>query len=129
IVNGTSYAVPFAAGVAAMALAKNPNLKQQPGRLKSAVVNTATADLQGGVHVTDAGAGKLNAADAVNVAHTLEPAAISLGPVPAVLPVNRPLTLTNVGSSTATFSITVRPLTSDSNARVTVSQSRVALPS
>src|SRR5450759_158304 len=29
-VNGTSYAVPFAAGVAAMALAKNPNLKQ-PG--------------------------------------------------------------------------------------------------
>ena len=126
-VSGTSYAVPFAAGVAAMALATNPNLKQHPGRLKSAVVNTATADLQGGVHVTDAGAGKLNAADAVNVAATLEPAAISFGPVPAVLPVNRPLTLTNVGSSTATFSITVRPLTSDSNARVTVSQSSITL--
>src|ERR1019366_8855702 len=108
-VNGASYAVPFAAGVAAMALANNPNLKQQPGRLKSAVVNTATPDVQGGVHVTDAGAGKLNAADAVNVAATLEPAAISFGPV-ATLPVNRTLTLTNVGSSTATFSITVRQL-------------------
>jgi minor extracellular serine protease Vpr len=127
-VNGTSYAVPFAAGVAAMALAQNPNLRQQPGRLKSAVVNTATADLQGSVHVTDAGAGKLNAVDAVNVAATLEPAAISFGPVPAVLPVNRTLTLTNVSSAAATFSLAVRPLSSDSRARVTVSPSSVNLP-
>jgi uncharacterized protein (TIGR03437 family) len=127
-VNGTSYAVPFAAGVAAMALAKNPNLQQQPGRLKSAVVNTATADLAGSVHVTDAGAGKLNAADAVNVAATLEPAAISFGPVPAVLPVNRTLTLTNVSSTAAAFSIAVRQLSTDSKAQVTVSQSSVNLP-
>ena len=72
-VNGTSYAVPFVAGVAAMALAKNPNLKQQDSsaRLKSVVVNTASTDLQGDIHVTDAGAGKLNAADAVNAAVTL----------------------------------------------------------
>jgi len=124
-VSGTSYAVPFAAGVAAMALAKNPNLKQQPGRLKSAVVNTATADLQGGVHVTDAGAGKLNAADAVNVAATLEPAAISFGPVATAQPVK--LRVTNVSGAAATFSLTVRPLSSDSKAHVTVSQSSVTL--
>jgi uncharacterized protein (TIGR03437 family) len=124
-VNGTSYAVPFAAGVAAMALAGNPNLKQHPGRLKSAVVNTATPDLQGGVHVTDAGAGKLNAADAVNVAATLEPAAISFGPFATAQPVK--LTITNVSGAPATFSIAVRPLTSDSDARVTVSQSSVTL--
>jgi len=126
-VNGTSYAVPFVAGVAAMAKAKNSNLNT-PGRLKSAVVNTATADLQGGTHVTDAGAGKLNAADAVNVAATLEPAAISFGPVPAVLPANRTLTLTNVGSAAATFSITVRQLTSDSSARMVVSPGSLNLP-
>ena len=124
-VNGTSYAVPFAAGVAAMALARNPNLKQHPGRLKSAIVNTATPDLQGGVHVTDAGAGKLNAADAVNVTATLEPAAISFGPFATAQPVK--LTITNVSSAPATFSITVRPLTSDSNAHVTVSQTSVTL--
>src|ERR1035437_7205925 len=59
-VNGTSYAVPFVAGVAAMAKAQNPSLNT-PGRLKSAVVNTATADLLGGVHVTDAGAGRIQA--------------------------------------------------------------------
>jgi len=127
-VNGTSYAVPFVAGVAAMAKARNSSLNT-PGRLKSAVVNTAsTTDLLGGIHVTDAGAGKLNAADAVNVAATLGPAAISFGPVPTVLPVNRTLTLTNVSSAAATFSITVRQLTNDSNARVTVSQSSVNVP-
>jgi len=116
-VNGTSYAVPFAAGVAAMALAGNPNLKTAPRPPEIAVVNTATADLQGGVHVTDAGAGKLNAADAVNVAATLEPAAISFGPSPR--PSRSKLTITNVSGAPATFSIAVRPLTSDSNARVT----------
>jgi uncharacterized protein (TIGR03437 family) len=125
-VNGTSYAVPFVAGVAAMSKAKNANLNT-PARLKSAVVNTATADLQGAIHVTDAGAGKLNAADAVKVAATLDPAAISFGPV-ATLPINRTLTLTNVSSAAATFSITVRQLTGDSNAHVTVSSNSVTVP-
>jgi minor extracellular serine protease Vpr len=125
-VNGTSFAVPFVAGVAAMAKARNSNLNT-PGRLKSAVVNTATADLQGDIHVTDVGAGKLNAADAVNVAATLEPAAISFGPILA-LPINRTLTLTNVSSAAAVFAITVRQLTADSNARVTLSQSSASVP-
>jgi uncharacterized protein (TIGR03437 family) len=62
------------------------------------------------------------------VAATLEPAAISFGPVPTVMPVNRTLTLTNVSAAAATFSITVRQLTNDSNARVTVSQSSVNVP-
>jgi uncharacterized protein (TIGR03437 family) len=126
-VNGTSYAVPFVAGVAAMAKAKNSNLNS-PARLKSAVVNTAsTTDLQGDSHVTDVGAGKLNAADAINVAATLDPAAISFGPIITV-PVNRTLTVTNVSSASATFTITVRQLTSDSNARVTVTPSSVTVP-
>ncbi len=126
-VSGTSFAVPFVAGVAALAKAANPNLNT-PGRLKSAVVNTATADLAGTVHVTDAGAGKLNAADAVKVAATLEPAAISFGPVTA-LPSVRNLVVTNVSGAAATFSIAVRQLTSDSSARVTVSTQSFSLQS
>ena len=123
--NGSSYAVAFAAGVAAMAKARIPNLNT-PGRLKSAVVNTATADLLGGAHVLDAGAGKLNAADAVAVAATLEPAAIGFGPV-ATLPISRNIVITNVSASAATFTLTVRQITSDNSARVTVSPSSVTL--
>jgi minor extracellular serine protease Vpr len=124
-VSGTSFAVPFVAGVAAMAKAKNPNLNT-PGRLKSAVVNTATADLQGTVHVTDAGAGKLYAVDAVAVAATLEPAAISFGPVSA-LPINRTLTLTNVSAASVTFNLAVRTIFDSTTAHVTLSDTVVAL--
>jgi uncharacterized protein (TIGR03437 family) len=81
----------------------------------------------GGVHVTDVGAGKLNAGDAVAVAATLEPAAISFGPVPAALPVTRNLTITNVSGSAVTLNLAVRQLTSDSKANVSVSSSRVQL--
>ncbi|MEO8371793.1 MAG: S8 family serine peptidase [Candidatus Solibacter sp.] len=126
-VNGTSYSVAMAAGVAAMAKARIPNLNT-PGRLKSAVVNTATSDLLGGVRVTDAGAGKLNAADAVNVSVTLEPAAISFGPV-TTLPVNRNLTITNVSASPATLFLTVRATTIDAAAHVALSQNSVNLSS
>ena len=124
-VNGTSYAVPFVAGVAAMAKAKNPNLNT-PGRLKSAVVNTATADLQGTAHVTDAGAGKVNAAGAVAVAATLEPAAISFGPVNA-LPIDRTLTLTNVGTASANFTLAVRTIFDSTTAHVSLSDTTVPL--
>ena len=126
-VSGTSYAVGFVAGAAAVAKGKNPNLNTA-GRLKSAVVNTATSDVQGGVHVTDVGAGKLSAGDAVAVAATLEPAAISFGPIGAgSLPITRNLTITNVSGAAATFTVAVRQLTSDGNAHVAVSSSSVQL--
>jgi uncharacterized protein (TIGR03437 family) len=128
-VTGTSYAVGFVAGAAALAKQKNPNLSTA-GRLKSAVVNTATSDVQGGVHVTDVGAGKLNVADAVAVASTLEPAAISFGPIgPGSLPISRSLTITNVSNASATFNIAVRQITSDGNARVAPSVFTVQLTS
>jgi len=124
-VSGTSYAVPFAAGVAAMVKAKNP--KWTPGQLKSAVVNTATmTDLQGTVHVTDAGAGKINAAGAVSVAATLEPAAISFG-APTSLPVSRSLTLTNVSNANVNFTLAVRPIFESTTANVTLSDTVVPL--
>jgi minor extracellular serine protease Vpr len=125
-VAGTSYAVPFVAGAVALVKQKNPNIKT-PAQLKSAVVNTASASVQGGAHLVDSGAGLLNIGDAVNVAATLEPATIGFGPVPAALPANRSLDITNVSGAQATFTFNVRQLTADSNARVTVAPSSVNL--
>jgi len=121
-VSGTSYAVPFVAGAVALVKQKNPNIKT-PAQLKSAVVNTASASsVQGGAHLVDAGAGLLNIGDAVNVAATLEPAAMGFGPVAAAtLPINRTLDITNVSSAQATFTLSVRQLTADSSAHVEVS--------
>jgi uncharacterized protein (TIGR03437 family) len=127
-VTGTSYAVGFVAGAAAVAKQTNGKLNT-PGRLKSAVVNTATSDVLGGVHVTDVGAGTLNAGDAAAVAATLEPAAISFGPVPAALPITRNLTITNVSGSAINLNLAVRPITGNSKATVSVSSSSVALAS
>ena len=53
----------------------------------------------------------------MSVNATLEPAAISFGPITG-LPINRNLTLTNVSGAGATFTLSVRQLTSDSNAQV-----------
>jgi uncharacterized protein (TIGR03437 family) len=124
-VTGTSYAVPMVAG--AVALVKQNHKTWTPAQLKSAVVNTATQDVtDGGVtaSVNAMGAGKLSVGDAVNVAATLDPATISFGPIGAgALPIRRTLNITNVGTSTATFSFAVQP----PNASVTVSPSSIAL--
>jgi minor extracellular serine protease Vpr len=122
---GTSFAVPFAAGVAAMAKAANPALNT-PSKLKSAVVNTATADLVGTARILDAGAGRLNAAGAVAVTATLEPAAISLGSVTKV-PVSQNLTITNLTNSRMSFTFTVRQTTPDANASIQLSQPSISL--
>lgn len=133
-VSGTSYAVGMVAGAVALVKQKNSAIRTAApngamvAKLKSAVVNTASGDVQGGAHVTDVGAGKLNAGDAVNVAATLEPAAISFGAIAAgALPINRNVVITNVSSSPATFSVAVRPVTADSNARVQVPPANVTL--
>jgi minor extracellular serine protease Vpr len=128
-VTGTSYAVPMVAG--AVALVKQLHPTWTPAQLKSAVVNTATQDVTdtdgSTAHTNAAGAGKLSAADAMKVAATLNPATIAFGPV-ASSPVNisRNLGITNVSSASATFNVTVQPLTI-SSAAISVSPSTLTL--
>ena len=124
-VSGTSYAVPFVAGAAA--LVKQLHHGFTPAQVKSAVVNTAAfTAVQGGAHIVDAGAGLLNIGDAVNAAAALDPAAIGFG-APATFPVSRNLNITNVGSASATFTLTVRSLSGESGAAVQVTPSSVTL--
>jgi uncharacterized protein (TIGR03437 family) len=128
-VTGTSYAVPMVAG--AVALVKQIHGAWTPAQLKSAVVNTATQDvMDGGVQAraNAVGAGKLSVGDAVNVGATLDPATISFGAIGAgALPIRRTLNITNVSSSTATFTFAVQQRDADSNASVTVSPSSLTL--
>src|SRR5438045_3733789 len=109
-VSGTSYAVPMVAGAVALVKQKHPGYS--PAQLKSAVVNTATQDVTDGgavARVTAVGAGKLNAENAVNAVATLDPATISFGEIAAsALPISRTLRITNTGSASATFSLTVQ---------------------
>ena len=110
-VTGTSYAVPMVAG--AVALVKQMHPSFTPAQLKSAVVNTATANVadEGGMpaRVNSVGAGKLSAGDAVNVAATLNPATLSFGLLAAAsLPISLTLNITNVSSAAATFNFAVQ---------------------
>jgi uncharacterized protein (TIGR03437 family) len=128
-VTGTSYAAAFAAGTAALVKQKYPTMRA--AQIKSAVVNTALPDVtdsNGTARVVDAGAGRLNVADAVTVAATAEPATISFGVIgTSSLPARVTLTVTNVSSATATFNLAVRALTTGSSASVVLSPSSLTL--
>ena len=67
------------------------------------------------------GAGLLNIPAALDPTSTAEPAMISFGEVGAAqLPVERSLTLTNPGTTTATYQLTVVSYDEDTAARVTI---------
>ena len=129
VVSGTSYSVGFVAGTVALVKQRNPTLKA--AQLKSAVVNTATQDVTDGsetARVNAVGAGKLNVGEAVNAPATMDPVTISFGPIGAAsLPIRRNLSITNIGGTAATFTLTVKQRDSDSNAGVQLSMSSMTL--
>jgi uncharacterized protein (TIGR03437 family) len=113
--SGTSYAVPMVAGAVALVKQKFPSFTA--GQLKSAVVNTAVSL---NTSVNSAGAGKLNAGDAVNVSATIEPAALSFGTLAVT---SLPLKITNVSSAPATFTFQLQP----ANGSIAISPSSLTL--
>src|SRR6185436_19626051 len=79
-VQGTSFAVPMVAGAVALVKQRNPGFTA--AQLKSAVVNSAADEVydnQERARAVAVGAGKLNAAAAVQVSATVEPATLSFG--------------------------------------------------
>jgi uncharacterized protein (TIGR03437 family) len=128
-VTGTSFAVAFAAGGAALVKQKHPSMG--PAQLKSALVNTALQDVtdeDGLARVVDTGAGRLNVEAAVTTAATVEPATLSFGSIStATLPVRLTLTVTNVSNASATFALSVNPRTSGSSASLSLSPTSLTL--
>ncbi|MDQ6662927.1 MAG: S8 family serine peptidase, partial [Acidobacteriota bacterium] len=130
-VTGTSFAVPLVAGAAALVKQAHPGYG--PAQLKSALVNTATNNINddsGVARVTSVGAGKLNAAGAVAAAVTVDPATVSFGAIGSgALPINRTLRVTNNGAGAGTFTVTIAARDTDNNARVSVSPASLSLNS
>ncbi len=128
-VDGTSFAGPVAAGAAALVKQQRPALK--PPQLKSALVNTANPqvlDDSQTASVTAVGAGKLDAAAALEANVAADPSTLSFGLVTqATLGSSRTLTLTNTGNSRLSLTLSVSPRVQDARARVVVSPQTLTL--
>lgn len=117
VADGTSFSTPLIAGAAALVKQKNPRFT--PVQIKSALVNTATADVitetGGPGHANEVGGGKLDVNGAVTATVTAQPATLSFGVVSSTtsLPVNKQLQITNSGSAAVNLTITVVQTTPD----------------
>lgn len=126
---GTSFAAPMVAGAAALVKQLRPAFT--PAELKSAVVNTARGNLadfdENGARiaasVTARGAGKLDVAEAVRTAVTVEPAALSFGVVRAESLPSLGLRIRNRGATAVTLTLRVDP----PDSRLQLSTTRLTL--
>ena len=104
ITQGTSFSAPLVAGAAALLKAARPGLTN--AQYKSMLVNTASPAPGG---VAQSGAGILNMFNAVNAVAAVAPVAVDFfvgGGDPIV---TRTLTVSNVGSASTTFALSVLP--------------------
>jgi len=129
--DGTSFATPLVAGAAALVKQAHPGYTA--AQVKSALVNSAaqsvtTDDVGDPVDVEWLGAGVLNAGTAAAATVTAEPSTISLGFVKSgVLPVNKPITITNKGTASVTLAAAVAPITTAKGATVAVDKPSITL--
>lgn len=114
LADGTSFATPAVAGVAALVKAARPGLTVD--QYRSLIINTAmdAQTLTGGKPaVQQSGAGAVDALAALHSPLTATPVSLGLGAGGADLNATQTLTLYNIGSQTDTFTITA---TSDDGA-------------
>ena len=138
--DGTSFATPLVAGAAALVKQAHAGKKLRGTQIKSLLVNSTsqnvvlTDDLGDPVDVQWIGAGLLNAGAAATATITAEPSTVSFGILTAgSLPINKSITLTNIGSSSATLTASVNccsvnaKTSTPSGIQVTLGQSSVVL--
>lgn len=114
--NGTSFAAPHLAGVAAVVRGQHPTWS--PTEVRSAIVNTADQDVlktsSGGALATNVqliGAGRANALSATNANVALDPVSVSFGAVPSGSGQShsRTVTLTALSGPTAAAATVTSP--------------------
>ena len=124
---GTSFAAPIVAGAAALVMQAHPNFNV--AQVKSAIVNTASADVsdidgEGRVvpaRVAAVGAGKLDVSAAVQTQITSDVATISFGAIGAGSSgVSRSFRVTNSGTDSVQLSVRVAERDTDAGGRVSI---------
>jgi minor extracellular serine protease Vpr len=141
--DGTSFSTPLVAGAAALIKQAHPNYTV--AEIKSVLVNAAAQDtttddghvdanfvLQppGNVDVRGVGAGRLDAAAALNSTLSIAPATVSLGYVKSgSLPISKTLTVTNLGTATANVALAIASANAASGATVAVAPTSLTLAS
>jgi minor extracellular serine protease Vpr len=121
-VEGNSFSAAIVAG--AVALVKQAHPGYTPAQLKSAVVNTASGNLQddaGPARVRSSGAGKLNVQAAISSQISVNPPTLTFNILTA-LP-STSLVITNAGSGSQTLNLSVAQRDSDTRARLSVPSS------
>ena len=131
---GTSFAAPIAAGAAALFKQRNP--AATPGQMKSAVVNTATADVNDvdendrdvAASVQAVGAGKVDALGAVQTTLTARETVVSFGYLNqgTTFPVGKSLTIVNHGTAAANVRLQIEGVNNRA-ARVALGDTTFAL--
>lgn len=120
--SGTSLAAPIVAGAAALVWQANPSLTAR--EVSSALSNTARQTILEGAEparIGSVGGGLLDIERAVIPIATVEPPTVGFGVFGAQdLPVWQEILVTNRGSNTQSYRITVEPRDSDSRAAVTI---------
>jgi minor extracellular serine protease Vpr len=130
--SGTSMACPMTAGIAALVKQVHPTWNGL--QIKAAIMNTADRSLNTGYNVRRAGAGVVQAQKAVNssvlatTADQLDSIAFGYVPGSGDYTDHKSITLTNLGSVDATYSLSVAGQGSQAGAVVTVSPSSVTIP-
>jgi uncharacterized protein (TIGR03437 family) len=129
--DGTSFSTPLVSGGAALVKQHHPNFTAAD--LKSAIVNTANTQALSDetttpASVLSAGAGKLDAAAAIETTVTIAPATLSFGILNGkTLPLSQQLQIANRGSSTVNLILTLVARTQDANAHLSLSKSGLTL--
>ncbi len=128
-VSGTSFATPVVSGAAALVWQAFPSLSAR--QVASALINSASATVlqdELPAPVTAAGAGVLDIGAALRPTATVVPPSIAFGSIGDVeFPIRREIVIANKASKTQLFRLSVEPREADTNARVTVNGSRVAV--
>lgn len=127
---GTSFAAPQVAGIAALVKQRNPSLSAL--QIRSSVVTTATQVLtENGnpASVLAVGAGLANAGFAVANTLIVTPTSASFGIIRSTttLPIVVPFTLNNIGNTTLNLSVAINRRTAETSAQTSINLPNLTL--